>query len=182
MDAAAAGGLDERFFMYQDVTSARGSSVRPENSLHAGRRVVHLRGRSAASAPPHARPLSPQPDSLLRKNITPRWVPLLKLYVRISRRWPTFTRGAEPCLPACGRRSGRRHRVRCGKSVGGLPLTAALRAQPAPPPDRSSLVAVKVGLALSRCSPAVAGSPAALPPSRLGDAACVTTAAPHRNP
>jgi S1-C subfamily serine protease len=52
---------------------------------------------------------------------------------------------------ACGRRvRPPAIECRCGKSVDGLPLTAApVRAQPAPPPDRSSLVAaIKVGLAL----------------------------------
>jgi len=52
---------------------------------------------------------------------------------------------------ACGRRvRPPAIECRCGKSVDGLPLTAApVRAQTAPPPDRSSRVAaIKVGLAL----------------------------------
>jgi S1-C subfamily serine protease len=52
---------------------------------------------------------------------------------------------------ACGRRvRPPAIECRCGKSVDGLPLTAApVRGQPASPPDHSSLVAaIKVGLAL----------------------------------
>jgi S1-C subfamily serine protease len=59
--------------------------------------------------------------------------------------------GLSRVCPACGRRvRPPALECRCGKSVDGLPLTAApVRAQPAPPPDRTSLVkAAKFGLAL----------------------------------
>jgi GT2 family glycosyltransferase len=85
MDAAAAGGLDERFFMYtEDVDFC--AAVRA-----LGRRilftpdveVVHLRGRSAASAPAATRDHYRRSQIAFYEKHHPRWVPLLKLYVRI---------------------------------------------------------------------------------------------------
>jgi GT2 family glycosyltransferase len=85
MDAAAAGGLDERFFMYtEDVDFC--AAVRA-----LGRRilftpdveVVHLRGRSAASAPAVTRDHYRRSQIAFYEKHHPRWVPLLKLYVRI---------------------------------------------------------------------------------------------------
>jgi GT2 family glycosyltransferase len=84
-DAEAAGGLDERFFMYtEDVDFC--AAVRA-----LGRRilftpdveVVHLRGRSAASAPAATRDHYRRSQIAFYEKHHPRWVPLLKLYVRI---------------------------------------------------------------------------------------------------
>jgi GT2 family glycosyltransferase len=84
-DAAAAGGLDERFFMYtEDVDFC--AAIRA-----LGRRIlftpdvesVHLDRRSAASAPAATRDHYRRSQIAFYEKHHPRCVPLLKLYVRI---------------------------------------------------------------------------------------------------
>ena len=84
-DAEAVGGLDERYFMYtEDVDfcaaiRARGRTIMFTPDVE----VVHLRGRSAASAPAATREHYRRSQLAFYEKHHPRWVPLLKLYVRI---------------------------------------------------------------------------------------------------
>ena len=86
-DAEAVGGLDERYFMYtEDVDFC--AAIRA-----AGRRIlftpdveiVHLRGRSAATAPIATRDHYRRSQQAFYDKHHPAWAPLLKLYVRIFR-------------------------------------------------------------------------------------------------
>jgi GT2 family glycosyltransferase len=89
-DLEAAGGFDERFFMYiEDVDLC--ASVRARGRLvlfAADPEVVHLRGRSAASA------LRETGHTYRRSQIAfyakhhPAWVPVLEAYLKIRGRWP----------------------------------------------------------------------------------------------
>ena len=84
-DAEAVGGLDERFFMYtEDVDFCAAIRARGRAILFApGIQVVHLRGRSAASAPAATREHYRRSQVAFYEKHHPIWVPLLKLYVRI---------------------------------------------------------------------------------------------------
>jgi GT2 family glycosyltransferase len=84
-DAEAVGGLDERYFMYtEDVDFC--AAIRA-----GGRRIlftpdveiVHLRGRSAATAPIATRDHYRRSQQAFYDKHHPAWAPLLKLYVRI---------------------------------------------------------------------------------------------------
>jgi GT2 family glycosyltransferase len=89
-DLDAVGGFDARFFMYaEDVdlcaaVRARGRSVlfSPEPE------VVHLRGRSAASAPEKAQSAYRRSQLAFYAKHHPAWVPFLKIYLKILRRLP----------------------------------------------------------------------------------------------
>jgi GT2 family glycosyltransferase len=84
-DAAAVGGLDERFFMYtEDVDFCAAIRALGRRILFTPNvEVVHLRGRSAASAPAATRDHYRRSQIAFYEKHHPRWVPLLKLYVRI---------------------------------------------------------------------------------------------------
>jgi len=84
-DAEAAGGLDERFFMYtEDVDFCAAIRALGRRILFTPNvEVVHLRGRSAASAPAATREHYRRSQIAFYEKHHPRWVPLLKLYVRI---------------------------------------------------------------------------------------------------
>jgi GT2 family glycosyltransferase len=84
-DAAAAGGLDERFFMYtEDVDFCAAIRALGRRILFTPDvEVVHLRGRSAASAPAATHDHYRRSQMAFYEKHHPRWVPLLKLYVRI---------------------------------------------------------------------------------------------------
>ena len=84
-DAAAVGGLDPRFSMYtEDVDFCAAIRARGRRILFAPKiEVVHLRGRSAASAPAATRERYRQSHLAFYEKHHPAWVPLLKLYVRI---------------------------------------------------------------------------------------------------
>jgi GT2 family glycosyltransferase len=84
-DAAAAGGLDERFFMYtEDVDFCAAIRALGRRILFTPSvEVVHLRGRSAASAPAATRDHYRRSQIAFYEKHHPRWVSLLKLYVRI---------------------------------------------------------------------------------------------------
>jgi GT2 family glycosyltransferase len=84
-DAEAVGGLDERYFMYtEDVDFCAAIRARGRTILFVpGVEVVHLRGRSAASAPAATREHYRRSHLAFYEKHLPMWVPLLKLYVRI---------------------------------------------------------------------------------------------------
>ena len=84
VDAEAVGLLDERYFMYtEDVdfcaaVRARGRSVLFTPAVE----IVHLRGRSAASAPTATNRAYRQSQLAFYEKHHPRWVPLLRAYLR----------------------------------------------------------------------------------------------------
>jgi N-acetylglucosaminyl-diphospho-decaprenol L-rhamnosyltransferase len=84
-DADAVGGLDERYFMYtEDVDFCAAIRARGRTILFVpGVEVVHLRGRSAASAPAATREHYRRSQLAFYEKHLPMWAPLLKLYVRI---------------------------------------------------------------------------------------------------
>jgi hypothetical protein len=84
-DAEAVGGLDERYFMYtEDVDFCAAIRARGRKILFvAGVEVVHLRGRSAASAPAATREHYRLSRLAFYEKHLPMWAPLLKVYVRI---------------------------------------------------------------------------------------------------
>jgi GT2 family glycosyltransferase len=90
-DLEAAGGFDPRFFMYaEDVDLCAG--VRAHNRLvffAAEPQVVHLRGRSAASAPQTTQDAYRRSQIAFYAKHHPGWVPFLKLYLRIAGRLPS---------------------------------------------------------------------------------------------
>ena len=89
-DLDEAGGFDPRFFMYaEDVdlcaaVRARGRAV----LFTADTEVVHLRGRSAASAPEKTRAAFRRSQLAFYAKHHPVWVPLLKIYLRIRGKLP----------------------------------------------------------------------------------------------
>lgn len=86
-DAEAVGGLDERYFMYtEDVDFCAAMRARGRRILFAPEiEVVHLRGRSAASAPAATREHYRRSQLAFYKKHHPGWAGLLDLYVRIFR-------------------------------------------------------------------------------------------------
>ena len=84
-DAEAVGGLDERYFMYtEDVDFCAAIRGRGRRILFTPDvEVIHLRGRSAASAPEATREHYRRSQIAFYEKHHPGWVPLLKLYVRI---------------------------------------------------------------------------------------------------
>ena len=84
-DAEAVGGLDERYFMYtEDVDFCAAIRARGRRILFTPDvEVVHLRGRSAASAPAATREHYRRSQLAFYEKHHPFWAPLLKLYVRI---------------------------------------------------------------------------------------------------
>jgi GT2 family glycosyltransferase len=84
-DAEAVGGLDERYFMYtEDVDFCAAIRARGRRILFASEvEIVHLRGRSAASAPAATQEYYRRSRLAFYEKHHPLWVPLLRLYVRI---------------------------------------------------------------------------------------------------
>jgi GT2 family glycosyltransferase len=84
-DAEAVGGLDERYFMYaEDVDFCAAIRGRGRRILFTpDAEVIHLRGRSAASAPAATQEHYRRSQIAFYEKHHPGWVPLLKLYVRI---------------------------------------------------------------------------------------------------
>jgi hypothetical protein len=84
-DADAVGGLDERYFMYaEDVDFCAAIRARGRTILFVpGVEVVHLRGRSAASAPAATYEHYRRSQLAFYEKHLPMWAPLLRLYVRI---------------------------------------------------------------------------------------------------
>ncbi len=88
VDAEAVGLLDERYFMYaEDVDfcvamRARGRAVLFTPDVE----IVHLRGRSAASAPAATNHAYRCSQIAFYEKHRPRWAPILKLYLRLRGR------------------------------------------------------------------------------------------------
>ena len=84
-DAEAVGGLDERFFMYtEDVDFCAAIRARGRRVLFTPDvEIVHLRGRSAASAPAATSAAYRRSQIAFYEKHHPRWAPILKLYLRI---------------------------------------------------------------------------------------------------
>ena len=84
-DAEAVGGLDERFFMYtEDVDFCAAIRARGRRVLFTPDvEIVHLRGRSAASAPAATNAAYRRSQVAFYEKHHPRWAPVLKLYLRI---------------------------------------------------------------------------------------------------
>jgi GT2 family glycosyltransferase len=84
-DAEAVGGLDERFFMYtEDVDFCAGIRARGRRILFTPDvEIVHLRGRSAATAPLATNQAYRRSQIAFYEKHHPRWAPVLKLYLRI---------------------------------------------------------------------------------------------------
>ena len=84
-DAEAVGLLDERYFMYtEDVDFCAAVRARGRQVLFTPDvQVVHLRGRSAASAPAATARGYRRSQLAFYAKHHPRWVPLLRLYLRM---------------------------------------------------------------------------------------------------
>jgi N-acetylglucosaminyl-diphospho-decaprenol L-rhamnosyltransferase len=84
-DAEAVGGLDERYFMYaEDVDFCAAIRARGRRILFTPDvEVVHLRGRSAASAPAATRAAYRRSQLAFYEKHHPGWAPLLRLYLRL---------------------------------------------------------------------------------------------------
>ncbi|HMF93052.1 MAG TPA: glycosyltransferase family 2 protein [Vicinamibacterales bacterium] len=84
-DADAVGGLDERFFMYtEDVDFCAAIRARGRRILFTPDvEVVHLRGRSAATAPAATNDAYRRSQVAFYEKHHPVWAPVLKLYLRI---------------------------------------------------------------------------------------------------
>ena len=84
-DAEAVGGLDERYFMYaEDVDFCAAIRARRRRILFTPDvEVVHLRGRSAASAPAATRQAYRRSQLAFYEKHHPGWAPLLRLYLRL---------------------------------------------------------------------------------------------------
>ena len=89
-DAEAVGGLDERFFMYtEDVDFCAAIRARGRRILFAPEvEVVHLRGRSAASAPQATNAAYRRSHVAFYEKHHPGWAPFLRFYLRILGEWP----------------------------------------------------------------------------------------------
>ena len=85
VDAEAVGGLDERFFMYtEDVDFCAAVRARGRRVLFTPEvEIVHLRGRSAATAPAATNAAYRRSQIAFYEKHHPRWAPILKLYLRI---------------------------------------------------------------------------------------------------
>lgn len=86
-DLEAVGLLDERFFMYtEDVDLCVQTQKRGRRVLYvAGAEVLHYRGRSAARNPDMER-LRQQSHVAYYEKHLPRWAPLLRLYLKVTRK------------------------------------------------------------------------------------------------
>jgi GT2 family glycosyltransferase len=84
-DAEAAGLLDERFFMYtEDVDFCAAIRARGRRVLFTpAAEVVHLRGRSAASAPAATRAAYQRSHLAFYEKHHPGFAPFLRLYQRL---------------------------------------------------------------------------------------------------
>jgi GT2 family glycosyltransferase len=87
-DAAAVGGLDERFFMYtEDVDFCAAIRARGRRVLFTPDvEVTHLRGRSAASAPAATQAAYRRSQVAFYEKHHPGWAPLLRWYLRLRGR------------------------------------------------------------------------------------------------
>ena len=84
-DAEAVGLLDERFFMYtEDVDFCAAIKARGRRIVFTPDvEVIHLRGRSVASAPAPTQAAYRRSQIAFYEKHRPGWAPLLKLYLKI---------------------------------------------------------------------------------------------------
>lgn len=84
-DAEAVDLLDERYFMYtEDVDFCAAIRARGRRILFTPAvEIVHLRGRSAASAPSATRATYRRSQIAFYEKHLPAWAPLLRLYLRL---------------------------------------------------------------------------------------------------
>jgi N-acetylglucosaminyl-diphospho-decaprenol L-rhamnosyltransferase len=84
-DAEAVGGLDERFFMYtEDVDFCAALRARGRRVLFTPAvEIVHLRGRSAATAPAATNAAYRRSHLAFYQKHHPALAPLLRLYHRL---------------------------------------------------------------------------------------------------
>ena len=84
-DADAVGLLDERYFMYtEDVDFCAAIRARGRRIVFTPDvEIVHLRGRSAASAPRATHAAYRRSQLAFYEKHHPRWAPLLRLYLRL---------------------------------------------------------------------------------------------------
>jgi GT2 family glycosyltransferase len=84
-DAEAVGGLDERFFMYtEDVDFCAAIRARGRRVLFAPDvEIVHLRGRSAATAPAATQEAYRRSQIAFYEKHRPLWAPLLRVYLKL---------------------------------------------------------------------------------------------------
>ena len=89
-DLEAVGLLDERFFMYtEDVDLCAAVRARGRDVLFVPEaQVTHLRGRSRSSAPRASQAAYRRSHVAFYEKHHPRWVPLLKAYLRARGQWP----------------------------------------------------------------------------------------------
>ena len=89
-DLDAVGGFDERFFMYtEDVDLCASVRLRGRSVLFtADSEVVHLRGRSAASAARATAEAYRRSQIAFYAKHHPGWVPLLRAYLKIRGQLP----------------------------------------------------------------------------------------------
>ena len=87
-DAEAAGLLDERYFMYaEDVDFCAAIRARGRRILFTPEvEIVHLRGRSAATAPDDTYGAYRQSQVAFYRKHHPGWAPVLELYLKLRRR------------------------------------------------------------------------------------------------
>jgi GT2 family glycosyltransferase len=85
-DAEAAGLLDERFFLYtEDVDFCHAIRTLGRKVLFTPvATITHLRGRSRSSQPEASRQAYRRSHLAFYEKHHPRWVPLLKLYLRLK--------------------------------------------------------------------------------------------------
>lgn len=89
-DAEAVGLLDERYFLYaEDVDFCAAVRARGRRVLFTpGAEVVHLRGRSRATAPATMNVAYRRSHVAFYEKHHPRWAPVLKLYLRVKGQLP----------------------------------------------------------------------------------------------
>jgi N-acetylglucosaminyl-diphospho-decaprenol L-rhamnosyltransferase len=85
-DAEAAGLLDERFFLYtEDVDFCAALRARGRRVLFTpAAEIVHLRGRSRETTPDAMNPAYRRSQLAFYQKHHPRWLPLLRLYLRLK--------------------------------------------------------------------------------------------------
>jgi GT2 family glycosyltransferase len=89
-DLDQVGGFDPRFFMYaEDVDLCAAVRSHGRSVLFSAEpQVVHLRGRSAATAPERVRQAYRQSQIAFYAKHHPGWLPFLKVYLKIRGRLP----------------------------------------------------------------------------------------------
>lgn len=90
-DAEAVGLLDERYFLYtEDVDFCAALRARGRQILFTpAAQITHLRGRSRASAPEQMNAAYRRSQLAFYAKHHPKWVPLLKLYLRMKGEFPS---------------------------------------------------------------------------------------------